>query len=226
MNINTFILMLLVLFLSIGVVSANELSDVNVTSIVDESPLDNLDDINLDDSNIPQVSLQDSLQSSDVNVTSIADESPMEVVGDINYFDENFEDFNVLQVSSQSSLQSNDDIIVVSNWDELQYYCAQTDKDYTLKLKENTNFYPTNPNNPIFQIKIRNNVKILGSEGSWIGDSSSDPNQLTFLAIVVEDDIKVGLTLDNVTFKWIKAGGGTYLPDGMLIKIGGKKIQL
>ena len=43
------------------------------------------------------------------------------------------------------------------------------------------------------------------------------------LAMQVKDDSKVGLTLINVTFKWIKAGGGNRLPDGMFLKIGGKK---
>ena len=158
--------------------------------------------------------------SSDDNNLTVVDESIVEL--EDNYIDEIQ---SVDNVSYQENLQNDgsDDAIIVNDWDELQYYCARTDKDYTLKLKENTNFYPTNPNNPSFQIKIKNNVKILGSEGSWIGDSSSEPNHITFLAMVVEDDIKVGLTLDNVTFKWIKAGGGTYLPDGMFIKIGGKK---
>ena len=44
---------------------------------------------------------------------------------------------------SNDCLESEDDEIIVSDWDELQYYCSLTDKDYTLKLKEDTNFYPS-----------------------------------------------------------------------------------
>ena len=56
---------------------------------------------------------------------------------------ENIDD-NLNEPETEEIISDNsDDIIVVNNWDELQYYCAQTDKDYTLKLKENTNFYPS-----------------------------------------------------------------------------------
>lgn len=110
--------------------------------------------------------------------------------------------------NNQESLQSADDIVIVNDWDELQYYCSLSDKDYTVKLNENTNFYPSNPSSSSYQIKIKNNVKIIGSEGSWIGDSSSNPQQLKFLAMLVEEGARVSLTLENITFKWIKAGGG------------------
>lgn len=135
MNYKCLILMLFVLFLSMSMVSANEIGD---------------------------------------NVTAVNDESPMALVDDINCVDEyNIDDSNVLQVSSQDVSKSNeDDVIVVNNWEELQYYCGQTDKDYTLKLKENTNFYPSDANDANQQIKFKNNVKIIGSDNSWIGDSS------------------------------------------------------
>ncbi|WP_296888771.1 Ig-like domain repeat protein [uncultured Methanobrevibacter sp.] len=187
MNYKCLILMLFVLFLSMSIVSANEIGD---------------------------------------NITAVSDESPIEIIEDIDYVDEDtFEESNVLQSSSQDSILNNneEDIIVVNNWDELKYYCAQTDKDYTLKLKENTNFYPSDNYDDNQQINIKNNVKIIGGDGSWIGDSSPEPMQLRFLAMQVKDDSKVGLTLINVTFKWIKAGGGNRLPDGMFLKIGGKK---
>ena len=214
--------MLLVLFLSIGIVSANEINDVNVTSISDESQIEvefvAFDENNFEDSNVLQVSSQDSVQTSDVNVTSANDESQIN-----NVEGNNFEDSSVLQVSFQDSLQYTENIIVVNNWEELQYYCTQTDKDYTLKLKENTNFYPIDPSSSSCQIKIKNNVKIIGSEGSWIGDSSKEPRVLMHIAITVPDDSKVKLTLENITFKWIKVAGGFYLPDGRFIYIGGKK---
>ena len=181
--------MLFVLFLSIGIVSANEIvDDVNVTSIRVESPIEVMDDID------------------DINV-------------------DNFEDSDVLQVSSQDSLKSSDeeDVIVVNDWDELQYYCAQTDKDYTLKLKENTNFYPSNLEDANKQIKIKNNVKIIGSKGSWIGDSSSESRRMHYVAIIVADNEKVGFTFENVSFKWI---GSIYSPqsmDGIFIQMASYK---
>ena len=119
------------------------------------------------------------------NITAVSDESPIEIVKDTGYLDiGTFEESDVLQYSSQDSiLNSEEEGIVVNNWDELQYYCAQTDKDYTLKLKENTNFYPTNPSDSNYQIKVNNNVKIIGSEGSYIGDDSSSPSRITYTAI-------------------------------------------
>ena len=99
---------------------------------------------------------------SDDNNLTVVDESIVEL--EDNYIDEIQ---SVDNVSYQENLQNDgsDDAIIVNDWDELQYYCAQTDKDYTLKLKENTNFYPTNPNNPSFQIKIKNNVKYASKLG-------------------------------------------------------------
>ena len=43
----------------------------------------------------------------------------------------NFED-NIVEESS--------DQVIVNDWEELQYYCSLDDKNYTLKLKENTNY--------------------------------------------------------------------------------------
>ncbi len=132
----------------------------------------------------------------------------------------------LIESGLQDELKSSDDAIIVNDWNELQYYCSLTDKDYTLKLKENTNFYPVNPTDSNQQIKIKNNVKIIGSEGAYIGDNSSDARMIKFIAFLVEDNANVGLTLDNITFKWIKA---TYPPkqmDGIFIQMGGKKTSL
>ena len=136
-------------------------------------------------------------------------------------------------MNSQDVLLSDgSDEIVVNDWDELQYYCSLTDRDYTLKLKENTNFYPKNPTDSNCQIKINNNVKIIGSEGSYFGDSSfhqcyipSDGNHyvleggqfVTYTPIVVESN-RIGLTLENITFKWIYC---KYSPDALFMKLGG-----
>ena len=128
---------------------------------------------------------------------------------------------NVVTSNSQDSLQASeaDDVIVVNNWDELQYYCSLKDNDYTLKLKDNTNFYPTKTSDSNYQIKVYNNVKIIGSNGSYIGDKSSNPSTIRYTAIVVPDNYKSSITLENVTFKWISALSS---PDGLFIQMGGK----
>ena len=95
------------------------------------------------------------------------------------------------------------EFITVNDWDELQYYCSLTDKDYNLKLKENTNYFPTNPTDSSYQIKIKNNVKIIGSEGSYIGDSSSNARGVSFALFVVEDNARCAMHLENIAFKWL-----------------------
>ncbi len=201
-------------------VSANEMNDVNVTSTSVESPLEITDSVE------SPLEITDSIE--DVNVTSTSVESPLEIIDCIEGMDDsNLNESNLLQVSSQDSMKSNNEIITVNNWDELQYYCAQTDKDYTLKLKENTNFYPTNPNNGgISQIKVKNNVKIIGSEGSYIGDVSPDARRIEFAAFLVEDNSLYGsLNFENVTFKYIYSVYSNALVsgtrDGIFIQMGG-----
>jgi len=186
MNYKCLILILFVLFLSMSMVSANEIGD-NITLINDEPPMESVD-----------------------NIDSVNDYS------NLNYS-------NVLQAPSHEVIQSGEDVIVVNDWNELQYYCAQTDKDYILKLKENTNFYPSKMNDANQQIKFKNNVKIIGSNSSWIGDSSPDARNLMFLAMQIEDNTKVGITLEDVNFKWISIGGGFNLPDGIFLRLGGTK---
>ena len=192
--------MLFVLFLSMSMVSASEMGD-NITPMNDGYLMESVD-----------------------NISSVSVESPIESVNNIDCVNEdsNLND-SILQSSSQEVIQSDDDVIVVNDWNELQYYCSLTDKDYTLKLKENTNFYPSDMTNENQQIKFKNNVKIIGSDGSWIGDSSSNARRLEFLAMQIEDNAKVGITLENMTFKWICAGGGIKLPDGIFLRLGGKK---
>ena len=206
MNYKSLILMLFVLFLSMSMISANEIGD-NITSINDESPMGSVD-----------------------NISSLSVESPIETVDNIDCVNEdsNLNNSNVLQASSQEVIQNDEDVIVVNDWNELQYYCAQTDKDYTLKLKENTNFYPQDPHDPIYQIKIKNNVKIIGSEGAYIGDEPQNVRDIRFVAFLIEDNSKVAsLNIENVTFKhiWVVysalGAGGTR--DGIFMQMGGKR---
>ena len=189
MNINQkffFLVLFFVLILSSSCVCAEEINEINSTSI---------------------------------NQYSLVETDNSDIVGAMN---------------SQNELLSDEsDEIVVNDWDELQYYCSLTDRDYTLKLKENTNFYPTNPTDSNCQIKINNNVKIIGSVDSYIGDSSfhqcyipSDGNHyvleggqfVTYNPIVVPDNNRKSLTLENITFKWIYC---KYSPDALFMKLGG-----
>ena len=120
---------------------------------------------------------------------------------------------NILESSnSQNNFKSSEpDEIIVNDWDELQYYCSLSDKDYTLRLKENTNYYPTNPKDSNYQIKINNNVKIIGSNGSYIGDSSPDggvyhesnSRYITYIPILAEGSA-IDIILEKITFKFKK----------------------
>ena len=148
----------------------------------------------------------------DVNNT-VSDDAPI-IQNDVLSQEE------IITDSSKEVLQdSESDVIEVSNWDELQYYCSLKDKDYTLKLKDNTNFYPTKTGDSNYQIKVYNNVKIIGGNGSYIGDKSSNPSSISYTAIVVPNGYKSSIYLENITFKWISALGS---PDGLFIQMGGK----
>ncbi|MEE1335460.1 Ig-like domain repeat protein [Methanobrevibacter sp.] len=172
------------------------------------------------------------------NITDAQDISPLEINDDVKLEDE------ILDSSSLHSIESNDEntdsislsddesneVIIVNDWEELQYYCSLTDKDYTLKLKENTNYYPTDTMDSNYQIKINNNVKIIGSNGSYIGDSYPSHHlifngsrvisgkYISYTPIVVPDGNQMDLTLENITFKWICT---YYGPDAVFIQMGG-----
>ena len=138
--------------------------------------------------------------------------------------DNNYQEDELLESSfdSNDAVQDSqvDDVIEVDSWAELQYYCSLKDKDYTLKLKDNTNFYPTKTGDSNYQIKVYNNVKIIGGNGSYIGDSSLNPRTVTYAAIVVPDGYKSSIYLENVTFKQISCG---YQTDGVFFKMGGSQ---
>lgn len=193
-----FVLILVVLILGISVISATE--DINDT-LTQETTTGN------------EISINDSSEIISQNENNIED--------------------NLIESESQDSkyAESNEEIIIVNNWDELQYYCSLTDKDYILKLKENTNFYPTDLDKISYQIKINNNVKIIGSEGAYFGDICQhhgyiknghfvvdDGKAIAYTPIIVPDNNRIGLTLENITFKWIIA---KHNPDAIFIQMGG-----
>ena len=163
----------------------------------------------------------------DTNMTSIQEDSSIGINDEINHCENEKLEFSP---SQELIHDNNPEEIIVNNWDELQYYCSLSDKDYTLRLKENTNFYPTNPLDSNYQIKINNNVKIIGSNGSYIGDSY--PNHylifdngrvvsgtyISYTPIVVPDSNQMDLTLENITFKWICT---YYGPDAVFLQMGG-----
>ena len=168
---NCFILILLLLiFLSIGSTSAADLSDVNATAI------------NLDSS-----------------------------------FDESIE----LQVDDPVYGEESE-IIEVEDWDELKYYSSLSDNDYTLKLKENTNYYPDDVTDSGNQIVFNNNVTILGAAGAYIGDTSPSARAITYTAMKVPDGNGVGITFNGVEFKWIAT---RYQPDGVFLQMGGDSVN-
>ena len=119
---------------------------------------------------------------------------------------------------SPSILKEDDGEIIVNDWEELQHYCSLEDRNYTLKLKENTNYYPLDPQNSSYQILIKNNVTIIGSDGSYIGDSSPDARFINYAPMLTEDDSGVGVHLENMTFKWIATEFGN---EGVFLTMAG-----
>lgn len=171
------------------------------------------------------------------NITDVQDISPLEINDGVKLEDgipDSSSLHNIQSDENTDSILSSDDesdeVIVVNDWEELQYYCSLTDKDYTLKLKENTNYYPTDTMDSNYQIKINNNVKIIGSNGSYFGDSYPSHHlifngsrvisgkYISYTPIVVPDGNQMDLTLENITFKWICT---YYGPDAVFIQMGG-----
>ena len=120
--------------------------------------------------------------------------------------------------TSNNLISEQSEMITVDDWDNLQYYCSQSDKNYVLKLKENTNFYPTDPSDESYQIQVNNNVTILGSSGSYFGDSSPNDRDINYLAINVPENSGFGITLKGVTFKWIST---KYQPNAVFLQMAG-----
>lgn len=151
----------------------------------------------------------------DVNQTG----EVLSVNADLN---QDFEDGlceDTLQSTSEEVVADDDsEPIVVEDWDDLQYYCSLEDKDYVVKLKENTNYYPTDVSDANYQINIKNNIRIIGSQGAYFGDVSPQAGKITYTAIKVDDDSGIGVTLENIEFKWIAT---RYQPDGVFFVMGG-----
>ena len=119
---------------------------------------------------------------------------------------------------SNNLISGQSEVITVDDWDNLQYYCSQSDKNYVLKLKENINFYPTDPTDESYQIQVNNNVTILGSSGAYFGDSSPNARNINYLAINVPENSGFGITLKGVTFKWIST---KYQPNAVFLEMSG-----
>ena len=130
---------------------------------------------------------------------------------------------NVFESDDNPAILEDDEEIMVNDWDELKYYCSLEDRNYTLKLKENTNFYPLDGENSSYQIVIRNNVTIIGSEGAYIGDSSPDAQFISYAPMLTEDDSGIGVHIENVTFKWIATRYGN---EGVFLTMGGNTTNL
>ena len=126
---------------------------------------------------------------------------------------------NSLETSFEEGIvEDSSNVVVVNDWDELQFYCSYDDKNYVLKLKENTNYYPSDVSDANCQIIVKNNVTIIGSSGAYIGDVSPQAGNIEYTPIKVEDDSGIGLTLVNITFKWISTD---YQSDGVFLVMGG-----
>ena len=78
------------------------------------------------------------LASDSLEIGTVAVSEDIEVVQEIESSDNDVLDSNL----NDSKLQTTSEEITVNDWNDLQYYCSLTDKDYVLKLKENTNYYP------------------------------------------------------------------------------------
>jgi 5-hydroxyisourate hydrolase-like protein (transthyretin family) len=117
-----------------------------------------------------------------------------------------------------SILSQSSDEIEVETWEDIRYYSSLTDKNYILKLKANTNYYPNDASSSDCQIIFKNNVTIIGAQGAYIGDDSPDARNITYTAMIVPDNSGIGITLKNITFKWI---GTRYQPDGVFCQMGG-----
>ena len=122
---------------------------------------------------------------------------------------------------NQSILTDTDNTVYANNWNELKTYCEKSDKNYIIHLKENTNFYPDNGTDYSQQIIVKNNVTIIGSEGSYFGDTNPNPISIYYTPIVTEDDSKISLKILNTTFKWMDLEKNIPAESGMFIQMGG-----
>ncbi|WP_298521911.1 Ig-like domain repeat protein [uncultured Methanobrevibacter sp.] len=126
------------------------------------------------------------------------------------------------EIDDSSVISADSSEIEVKDWEDIQYYASLSDKNYVLKLKENTNYYPKHASSSDDQIIFNNNVTIIGSQGAYIGDSSPNPRNITYTAMKVPDNNGIGITFKGVTFKWIAS---RYQPDGLFMVMGGNAVN-
>jgi len=149
---------------------------------------------------------------SDVNSNSV-DENLKIDEDSFNSYD------NVLSDTDHNdSILKESNEVVAENWAKIQYYSSLNDDNYVIKLKENTNYYPSDPASSDNQIVFKNNVTIIGAPGAYIGDSSPNARNITYAAMFVPDNSGVGITLKGVTFKWIST---RYQNDAVFCVMGG-----
>ena len=107
-------ILILLIILVLGINIVSATENNNITDVQDSSPLEINDGVKLEEGFLDSSSLH-SIESNDGNTDSIL-----------------------------SSDDESNEVIVVNDWEELQYYCSLTDKDYTLKLKEYYGFKLSN----------------------------------------------------------------------------------
>ena len=129
----------------------------------------------------------------------------------------------ILSSTHESTLEDSSSEIIVNDWDDLQYYCSQSDKNYVLKLKEDSNYYPTNPKDEGYQIQVNNNVTIIGNSGAYFGDNSPNARNISYLAIKTSENSGNGITLKGVTFKWISS---YFQPNAIFLQMAGNANNL
>ena len=151
-------------------------------------------------------------------------------LNDVNSSDMGLDDSSMGIMEDSAQVNSNvdipvanpsDDVIIVNNWGELKTYCEKTDKNYVLQLKENTNFYPGDGVDESNQIIIRNNVTILGNNGAYFGDKSSDAFTIYYTPMKTLENSSISLKLINLTFKWMILSQKTSLDSGMFVELAG-----
>ena len=167
-KLKSLIIIGLLLIIGIGAVSAHEIDSANYTSS-DNVLISSNENLNheMDDGTLKDSSLisNDNLNqemddgalkdSSLISEDCLNQENDVGIPEDISSVSEDVSVEETIDEQYCEILQDEEsDIIEVSNWDELQYYCALKDKDYTLKLKDNTNFYPTKTTDSNYQIRF------------------------------------------------------------------------
>ena len=169
------ILFLIIILLNITNCSANELDNSSIS-------------LNDNDLNLNQISDDES------EITINNDDS------DLNQISDGESEITIDEIGSDLE-KSTEDVITVDDWDDLQYYAYKSDKNYVVKLKENTAYYPKIVSSVSNQIVVRNNLTVLGSPGAYIGDESPNSQSIQYNLISTTYDSGVSIFLQDITFK-------------------------